>query len=322
MKFRTEIEIPKSSAKIGYSTKLLSLGSCFAQLIGTKLDEVKFCVRVNPVGVLFNPCSIASAMCRFEQCKLVDKSELQYGNGRWFHFDFHGSLSDVDPLVALAKMNKAVEEGHAALKQADTIIITLGTAWVYELVDDGHVVANCHKESAQRFVRRALDVHQVVAQLSPIVERYRDKQFIFSLSPIRHLKDGLAENSLSKATLRVAISQIVARYTNAHYFPSYEILIDDLRDYRFYADDMLHPSAKAVDYVWSKFCEAHISQEAASIMERVAAIVRAASHSPIDVASSAHQRFCQQQLDLIKNLPEIDFDKENSYFMSQLRNNL
>ncbi len=322
MKFRTEIQIPQASSQIEYSSKILSIGSCFALSIGGKLCEAKFEACVNPIGVLFNPLSICSTLERFEQRRLAKLDELQQGQSEWFHFDFHGSFSCVEPQQTLEKINHAVNLGHAALKQSDVIIITLGTVWIYQLAESGEVVANCHKEPSRRFTRRAMSVEEVVHALAVQVEKYPSKQFIFSVSPVRHLLDGLAENSLSKATLRVAISQIAERYSNASYFPAFEILMDDLRDYRFYADDMLHPSQKAIEYIWSKFCQSYISPSACTTMQSVETIIRAAAHRPFNVESNAHQEFCRKQLELIEKHPNINFGKESEYFRSQLQNNL
>ncbi len=322
MKFRTEIEIPKTQTPIEYSTKILSLGSCFAQSIGRRLQESKFSTCVNPVGTLFNPLSICSTIARLSECRLVEAHELQRRGDEWFHFDFHSSLSDVAASAALAKINSAVECGAKALEECDLIFITLGTVWVYELAESREVVANCHKLPSKCFVRRAMSVEEVVDSLAEQVENYPTKRFIFSVSPVRHLADGLAENALSKSTLRVALSLLVERYDNVAYFPSYEIMLDDLRDYRFYADDMLHPSPQAIEYIWSKFSDSQLDSSTCKTMELVEAIVRAAAHRPFNVANSAHQIFCRKQLELIKEYPMIDFGKEYAYFMSQLQNNL
>ncbi len=322
MKFRTEIDILRSTTPLSYSSKILSIGSCFAQSIGGKLQEFKFNACVNPIGVLFNPLSISSTLERFATCKRVEPSQLQRRGEEWFHFDFHSSLSALSQDGALQNINDAVVAGAEAFEACDTIIITLGTVWVYELADSGEVVANCHKEPARRFLRRAMSVGEVAKVLGELVSRYPTKRFIFSVSPVRHLLDGLAENSLSKSTLRVALAEVVECNENATYFPAYEILLDDLRDYRFYADDMLHPSQQAVEYIWSKFCDSQIDTIALKQMECISNIIRAAAHRPFNVASTAHQNFCRQQLNLIKEYPMIDFGKESAYFMSQLQNNL
>ncbi len=320
MKFRTEIEIPRSEVQLDYSSCILSLGSCFASSMGGKLCDSKFEVAVNPTGVLFNPLSIVSTLQRFGNHKRVEVSELQSGKEGWFHYDFHGSLSDATTEKALAKINAAVDIGARALAKCDTIIITLGSAWIYELASNGGVVANCHKQPSKSFSRRAMSVEEVVESLSAQVEQHPDKRFIFSVSPVRHIADGLAENSLSKATLRVAISRVVERYASASYFPAYEILVDDLRDYRFYGNDMVHPSQQAVEYIWSKFVGSQISAEARATMASVEKIVKAASHRPFNVDSSAFQEFCLGQLEMIKKHPNVDFAKESDYFRSHLQN--
>ncbi|MFI3323373.1 MAG: GSCFA domain-containing protein [Rikenellaceae bacterium] len=320
MKFRTEIEIQQSEYQIGYRSRVLAIGSCFAQSIGGKLLGAKFNVCVNPIGVLFNPLSICAAIERFAAQRMVDIEEVECGSEGYFHFDFHGSLSAPTPQDAVSKINEAVEHGSNALEQCDTIIITLGTVWVYELVDSGAVVANCHKQPSKRFVRRAMSVSEVVEAVGAVVARYPSKHFIFSVSPVRHLADGLDENSLSKAILRVALAQVVAQYSNVEYFAAYEIMVDDLRDYRFYGEDMLHPSPQAVEYIWSKFVESNISAAARKAMESVEAIVRAAAHRPLHKGSEAYCKFCERQLELIKEHPEIDFGKESAHFRSQLQN--
>lgn len=322
MKFRTEIGIPRAKEQLEYSSKILSIGSCFALSIGEKLTEAKFNACVNPTGVLFNPCSIVSTLERFEEFRGVSFGDLESRRDQWFHFDFHGSFSSSSPQETLSKINCAVQQGHSALKECDTLIITLGTIWIYRLVENGKVVANCHKEPASRFNRCAMSVSEVVDSLSPLIERYPSKQFIFSVSPVRHLLDGMAENSLSKASLRVAIDQLQQKYKNVAYFPAFEIMMDDLRDYRFYADDMLHPSKKAVEYIWSKFCQAHISALDQETMEKVAAILRAASHRPFNAQSEAYREFCRKQLEFIKEHKNINLSKESDYFRGQLQNNL
>ncbi|MFI3316827.1 MAG: GSCFA domain-containing protein [Rikenellaceae bacterium] len=322
MKFRTQIDIPQAKEQLDYSSSILCIGSCFALSIGSKLQRSKFTTEVNPMGVMFNPMSIASTLERLGDGNMVDKSELQQGREGWFHFDFHGSFSHRDPNVAVQKMNQAVDAGHLAFAQSDTVIITLGTAWIYQLLNSGVVAANCHKEPSRRFSRRAMSVDEVVSAVGAQVQKYPSKRFIFSLSPIRHLADGHAENSLSKATLRVAIAKIVELYSNASYFPAFEIMMDDLRDYRFYDEDMVHPSSQAVDYIWSKFCESQISAEAQARMQSVASIVRAAAHRPFDAASESYREFCDKQLELIKKHPNIDFGKESAFFRGQLQNNL
>ncbi len=302
-----------------YSHSLFVVGSCFASAIGSRLAESKFTTCVNPFGVLFNPLSIRSTFDRLERAQSVAPSELQSGNGLYFHYDFHGSFSDVSSVVALAKMNDAVAEGAQALANATTVIITLGTTWVYELTESGAVVANCHKVPSAKFKRWAMSTAQVVDALVPLVERYADKRFIFTVSPVRHLADGFEDNSLSKATLRVAIAELVARYANAQYFPSFEIVMDDLRDYRFYGEDMAHLSEQAEEYVWLKFREAAISPATNLRIAEVQRIQKAATHRPFNPASDEHKAFCRKQLLSIAQLADLDFSAEREYFENQIK---
>ncbi len=320
MKFRTEIEIPNYSDRIEHSAPIFTIGSCFASSIGARLSDSKFNVVTNPMGVIFNPLSIASALERLDSCRVVERSELRSSQGVYYHYDFHSSLSSVDPTQALDSMNRAVVEGHNALKSCQWLIITLGTMWVYELVESGDVVANCHKEPARNFVRRAATLSEITQALSSIVERYPSKRVIFSISPIRHIADGLVDNSLSKATLRVAVESVTTQYSNALYFPSFEILVDDLRDYRFYAEDMVHPTTQAVDYIWQRFSESLLSNDVQRTIEIIRRIVQATQHRPQNPLSEAHREFCRKQLEEIKKYPNIDFGKESAYFESQLEN--
>ncbi len=322
MNFRTAIQITPSALPLDYSSRILVLGSCFATSIGGRLAESKFSVCVNPTGVLFNPLSICSILERFDSCRKITESELEQGREGWFHYDFHSSLSDEQPSLALSKINAAIERGATALRDADTIIITLGTARVYTLKERGKVVASCHKRPPSCFERRAMSLDEMVEALSAQIERFSSTRFIFTVSPVRHLLDGLTQNSLSNATRRLAIEELTKRYERVEYFGAYEILLDDLRDYRFYADDMVHPSSVAVEYIWQRFCESYITESTKAQIKGVEQIMRAVAHRPFNPQSEAYAAFCAQQLEQIKLYPNIDFGKENAYFMSQLQKKL
>ncbi len=317
MKFRTPINIKPFTQRIDYSHKILALGSCFADAVGGRLKRAKFCIEVNPTGVLFNPASISMALRRFIDKTYVDVSELREGAQGWFHYDFHSSLSGDTPQEALDNINNAIEVGHKAVRSADWIIVTLGTSWIYRLVESGEVVASCHKQPSVKFVRERMSVDQVVEILEGVLRELIDtKNIILTLSPIRHVADGLAENSLSKATLRVAIDELTMRYPERiNYFPSYEIFIDDLRDYRFYGEDMVHPSKVGVDYVWDKFREGVVSEGCNLLIDKVINIVRATEHIPYNPKSTAHKQFCVSQLRAISTLDKwVNMDDERQYF--------
>ena len=323
MEFRTIIPITPFIRKIDHSQRLLSLGSCFADNMAAHLAEAKFRITASPTGVLFNPESIAAALERFAEGRAPELTELQYSNENWFSFDFHSSFSHHEIAQAQDAMRQGVENGAAALRQAETLIFTFGTAIVYRLTTSGRVVANCHKQPQHIFRREMLSVEEIVERYNALLSGIlRDKRVIFTVSPVRHLGEGLEENSLSKATLRLAINEIVGRNANAHYFPSFEIMNDELRDYRFYAEDMTHPSKMAVDYIWERFSEAAFSPATRQIIARVEKIVTAAAHRPFNAQSEAHRTFCRKALEdiaAIENIcHDIDFTAEKEQFMAYL----
>ena len=256
MKLQTIVDIKPSGWKIGYEDKILMLGSCFSDEIGEQMQQRYLQVTCNPFGTLYNPLSIANAInlqiLKSSNCKLP----LVEHDGLWHSMAHHGSFSRPTKEETEAAVMQSVEKMQQALAEATVVIVTFGTAWVYEM--GGQIVGNCHKLPADTFTRRRLSVEEIVAAWQPIIARYPDKHWLFTVSPIRHIKDGLHENQLSKATLLMAIDQMVnGKWTNGklHYFPSYEILLDELRDYRFYADDLVHPSSLAVNYIWERFVD-------------------------------------------------------------------
>lgn len=311
MKFRTEIDIAPLHTRISYENRTLALGSCFAEQIGDRLARAKFRVTVNPTGILFNPLSIVEALRSYPTP--VGREELHCDGGRWFHFGFHGDFAAPTADEALQRMNAARRAGAEALDAADRVVLTLGTAWVYER--GGEVVANCHRQPATEFTRRRLTVEEVTGALAAAIEGpLAGREVILTVSPVRHLGDGLAGNAASKATLRLAAEQLTERYASVSYFPAYEILTDDLRDYRFYADDLVHPSPQAVAYIWEKFSAAALTPEAQALLPEVEAIAAAAAHRPRDPHSAAHRDFCRRMLERIAALPGVDFHAEAEYF--------
>ncbi len=258
IKLQTIVDTIPSERKIGYEDKILMLGSCFSDEIGEQMKQRNMSVTCNPFGTLYNPLSIANAICSsFVHCT----SYIVPHDGLWHSMMHHGSFSRPTREEAEEAVKASIETMQNALQEATVVIVTFGTAWIYEM--NGEIVGNCHKLPADRFTRRRLTVEEIVAAWQPIIERYPDKHWIFTVSPIRHIKDGLHENQLSKATLLMAIEQLLdnrqsivpRQSSNRHYFPSYEILLDELRDYRFYADDLVHPSSLAVNYIWERFVD-------------------------------------------------------------------
>jgi hypothetical protein len=251
----------------------------------------------------------------------VTEEDIFERNCRYVSYLFHSSISGATPEEALDAMNNALNNGRRSLEEATLIIITLGSAYVWR-DSSGEVVANCHKMSAKNFSNELLTTEQVTDSLREIIDNTKAK-ILFTVSPVRHLNDGLEGNSLSKAILRVAINNIISQHPNrASYFPAYELVIDDLRDYRFYAEDMLHPSVQAVEYVTGKFFEAALSDDAKKRQNKVLDIVQARAHRPLNPHSEAYRNFCQTQLKNIAELRDIDFSEEKEYFEQMLQINL
>ncbi len=323
MQFRTTVKIESLKQKIGHNDSILSLGSCFADNIASRLAAAKFQITASPSGVLFNPESIASAIERYSRAAAPTAEELREGDEGWYSFDFHSSLSHSEREVALAQMQQAVEQGAEALAKAKVVIVTFGTAWVYRLKENGRVVANCHKQHQSLFSREMLSIEEIVERYAPLMEGVlAGKKVIMTVSPIRHLSDGLEANSLSKAILRVAIDKLAERYDNVHYFPSFELLNDDLRDYRFYADDMTHPSAVAIDYIWERFEEYAFSAATTDIIKRLRKIADAVAHRPLNADTEAHRNFCLKMIGEIAAMEcvtsGIDFSEEKRHFKQYL----
>ena len=297
MKLYTSVDIAPSARQIGYGDKILLLGSCFADNIGAKFAEHYFQATVNPFGTLYNPASIAAAITN------VGNSQLVEHNGLWHSMMHHGAFSDKDKERLIARCEQSRALLHSALMEASTVVVTFGTAWVYEM--GGKVVANCHKLPANRFTRRCLTVNEIVEMWQPIVASMPDKHWIFTVSPIRHVKDGLHANQISKAILLQAVDQL-----GQSYFPSYEIMMDELRDYRFYAEDMVHPSAVAVEYIWQRFVDTYMNKDTQTEMRVLNQLWRDNQHRMLhpdtDEARTFLQRLAERKAQLKQCYPWIE----------------
>lgn len=323
MKFRTEINLQKADFGISYADRLFFMGSCFSSNIGDRLLGLKFPTLVNPTGVLYNPASICMMLERINAGLLFKDEDFFCEGGVWNSFHLHSSFSSLSLDEIKSKANAAVQEAADCLHHTTRLFLTLGTAWVYHLVEGGTVVANCHKRPAREFVRERLSVDEIVELFIPVlqnlIEANPDLKIIFTVSPIRHWKDGAHGNQLSKATLMLGIDQLQEIFPeNVRYFPAYELLMDDLRDYRFYASDLLHPSDQAVDYIFDQFISSYMSDEVQNQMKKISSIISAASHRPLNPDSFDYKLFCSRNLDLInalkKQLPLLDFSAEQKLF--------
>lgn len=261
MKLNTPVEIKPLEGRLTYRDSILFVGSCFADEIGRRFTERYFDTRVNPFGVLFNPCSISDCLgllegygINAEQCSFIPEDVIETSGG-FCSFHHHGSMARPTAQEFLDNANKVLADASDFYYREGWVVVTLGTAFIYTDKESGNVVANCHKLPADRFERTMISADQVYNALSQYVAARPERQWIFTVSPVRHLADGLHANTLSKSTLHLGIEKLVNRYPNAHYFPAYEILLDELRDYRFYADDMMHPSAQAADYIFERFMD-------------------------------------------------------------------
>jgi hypothetical protein len=311
--FRTNIQLQKEENQIDYTSKLLLIGSCFSENISKKLAYYKFDVASNPFGILFNPKAIETLIERFLNQKTYAEKDVFLLNERWHCFDAHSDLSATDKNELLQNLNNAVKSTNKRLKESSHIIITLGTSWVYKFVETNAVVGNCHKVPQKKFTKDLLSIDEISASLKNICNRISainpKATIIFTVSPVRHIKDGFVENSLSKAHLISAIHKIL-NVVNGRYFPSYEMMMDDLRDYRFYNSDMVHPNETAVDYIWEHFIHVWIQENTFSVMKEVETVQKGLAHKPFNSDSEQHQRFLadlQQKIQLLENKQRIKF---------------
>ena len=285
------VQIPASSWKIGYDDQILLMGSCFADSMCAKLHEHYFRVEGNPFGVLYNPASIAIAIEMARKSQTIEDKDLVEHGGLWHSMAHHGVFSDVDMAVVLDKCNGSIVALRQALENATVITITFGTAWVYEYA--GKVVGNCHKIPANQFVRRRMTVEEIVATWQPLVEAMPDKKWLFTVSPIRHVKDGLHENHINKGILLQAVEQLT-KQSGCSYFPAYEIMLDELRDYRYYAEDMVHPSSMAVEYIWQRLVETYMTADTQAEMKTLHQLWRDEHHRFIHPDSMEAKRFLER----------------------------
>ncbi len=296
MELRTKIPIQKEPHHlIDYHSDVLLLGSCFAESIGEKIAYFKFKNGINPLGILFHPLAVENLIERAINQDYYSENEVFELNEQWQCFDAHSSLNASTPDDLLTNLNKAIDSANSQIKKATHIVITLGTAWAYRHIAKDKIVANCHKVPQKAFLKELFSVSEIEQALLSIIALVRtvnnNTTFIFTVSPVRHLKDGFVENSQSKAHLISAVHQVVEPRERIHYFPSFEILMDELRDYRFYSRDMIHPNQIAIDYIWKVFTEVWLNTSTFQIMKDVDDIQKGLLHRPFNESSEQHQEF-------------------------------
>ncbi|MDH6306959.1 hypothetical protein M2459_003608 [Parabacteroides sp. PF5-5] len=328
MEFRTEVSIPRAAFDFSYQDETMLIGSCFAENIGGKMEENKLAVDVNPFGVLYNPASIAQSLkMLLHPAHLVAGDLFEY-EGVYHSFTHHSRFSSHSEAESLDKINHRLAVSSANLGTVSRLIVTFGTAYVYRLKRTGEVVSNCHKLPEKLFTRERLSAGAIVdewnALLLSLWEQNPELKILFTVSPVRHWKDGAHHNQLSKASLLLAVDELQNRYPDRiAYFPAYEIVMDELRDYRFYADDMLHPSPLAVAYIWERFTASFLSAESQQIMKEWQEVQKAINHKPFQPESETYRRFISQTLlkaEQINNkFPYIHIENEIELLRSKMK---
>ncbi|MCM1504479.1 MAG: GSCFA domain-containing protein [Muribaculum sp.] len=322
MLFRTEIQpLSGHQGLIDYSKSVVMLGSCFSDNIGSRLTDALFDCCANPCGTLYNPASIASTLLDILYERPFTENDLVRHNGLWHSFSHHSKFSGESKEEVLHKINNALKQSVESIGRASTLIITFGTAWIYRLVEGNNVVANCHKMPSSMFRREMLSSTQIYGlwkkMLRELSARFPDLKIVFTISPIRHLADGAHANQLSKASLLEGVDRLIGEFSSqAIYFPAYEIMMDDLRDYRFYATDMVHPSETAIDYIYEKFCRSFMADTTIDNSKICESLTRRLNHRPLHGIAKNRteiiEEFSNKYPDLahiFKNIHVTDTDK-------------
>jgi len=338
MEFQLPITIPSLPQPIRYGDKILLTGSCFTEHIGNALHDWKFDTLLNPNGILFDAASVATSLISYIQPRVYQEGDLVYLNELWQSWQHHGVFSRMDKLECLREINTSQERAHAFLREADWLIITLGSAFSYRLADGGadrggvadraggadrgRAVANCHRAPAQTFDRHLMTIGEIVTELDSCLHRLfyfnPNLKLIFTVSPVRHIRDGVVDNNRSKARLIESVHHLTGKFDRLYYFPAYELVIDVLRDYRFYDVDMVHPNYAATQFVLEHFTGWALDRDSQALLVKIRELVTARRHRPFHPATLAHRRFLQDHfkkaVDLAREYPLLDFQEELNYF--------
>jgi hypothetical protein len=332
MQFQIPIEMKPLAMPISYQDKILLMGSCFTEHIGGDLEELKFSILQNPNGILFDPVSVCRSLISYVENKKYTDADLFQLNEVWHSWNHHSRFSNINATEAVRIINESQQAAHEFLKQTDYIIITLGSSFTYRLTDlavsstnppaRGRGAANCHRAPAQWFTKHLLDINETVSLLDDCLKqllKFNPKlKFIFTVSPVRHIRDGVVENNRSKARLLESVHSIIEKHEQAYYFPAYELVIDVLRDYRFYDIDLVHPNYPATEFVLEKFAESCIDPSSQQMMKEIKDIVIARKHKPFQPETKAHQQFLMSYFEKTKSLqkkyPYLDLKEELIYF--------
>lgn len=316
MQFHLSFPVTPLPAPIRYDHELLLMGSCFAEEIGGKLQEHRFNTLVNPHGILYNPLSITQALTTYLDGKVYTREDLFMHNDLWNSWDHHSRFSGLTPEATLENIHRMQTAATKAIESADWLIITLGSAHAYILKENNRLAGNCHKVPAGNFYKRMLTADEIITALDNVMHRlfFRNRKIniLFTVSPVRYIRDGVVENNLSKAILLQAVHHLVNKFNRLFYFPAYELVIDDLRDYRFYKEDMVHPNELAINYVWEQVIKAGIGEASQELLHSIAEINRAANHRPFNPESPQHRQFLSHYAAKVQQLmaahPQLKLD--------------
>ena len=320
--FRTNFTIPPSTSKMSHHQSILSIGSCFAQNIGGKLHNLKFRTLLNPFGIIYNPISVVNSLDLLLEKEAYPKDQLFQNGSGWHSFDYHSAFSGLNKEETYQNIQDSLEKGRGFIRKTDFLLITLGTAYAYVDKSTNQVVANCHKLPAHLFEKQMIPLEKITTELSRVIQKLTvinpTLKIIMTVSPVRHIKDGIVENQRSKSTLILACAQLEKELEAIEYFPAYELVMDDLRDYRFYEKDMLHPNEQAIDYIWEQFGKTYFEESTTQLNRQIQQIVTASQHRPFHSESNEHQKFIAKQIEKIKQLQAqhefLDFEKELAVF--------
>lgn len=326
MDFRTTFNITPSTYKITYNCPVIFIGSCFASSIGKQLELGHMPVNINPAGSVYNPASAAACIEMIIDNKVFHIEDLYNNNGNYLSFYHNTEFSSNQPDTILNRINENLRKANNLMGSARFLFVTFGTARVYKLRSDGRIVSNCHKLPAELFNNELLSVNEIVNSWRVLLDKihilYPSLNVVFTISPVRHWKDGAHGNQVSKSVLFLSVEELLAHSSAPGYFPAYELLMDDLRDYRFYDDDMIHPSSEAVNYIWDAFSNAYMDESTIEIRKAVMKIVKASQHRLLTDSAAGKKQFAEKMLALIQNVNDKGFavglEAEKSYFLSML----
>jgi len=325
MNFQLKFTISPFPEKINYSDKLFFIGSCFAENIGEKMEKYKINTFINPNGVIYNPASIAVVLRRLIENKKLRDDDLFFANDYWNSWEFHSRFSNPDKTTCLTRINNSIAAGNNFIKNTDWIFITLGSAFYY-LTKNDKLVANCHKIPQQKFTKKILNTDEIISDYNLLFEQLKAAnpkiKIILTISPVRYIRDGLVENNLSKARLIDAVNTLAKENKNVFYFPAYELLIDILRDYRFYKSDMVHPSDQAIEYIFNTLTNITFNEKTKELFEKVKEIIAAKDHHPFNTETDGFKKFKITYFNRCKELqkknPFLNLANELSYFNSSM----